>query len=70
MDAIPGERAGTTSGLLNTARQMGGSLGVAAFGAVLATQSTFQAGLRIDTTAIGALLIVLPAATIGLRQAR
>ena len=66
MDAIPAERAGTASGVLNTARQLGGSLGVAIFGAVLATQSSFQTGLRLDTAVTGALLIVLAGATVRL----
>jgi DHA2 family methylenomycin A resistance protein-like MFS transporter len=69
IDSIPGERAGTASGVLNTARQMGGSLGVAVFGAVLATQSSFQTGLRIDTVVTGVLLFILAGATIRLRHA-
>jgi len=35
MDSVPADRAGTASGVLNTSRQMGGSLGVAAFGTVV-----------------------------------
>lgn len=68
IDAIPAERAGTASGVLNTARQMGGSLGVAIFGAVLATQTTFQTGLRLDTAVTGAALLLLAGATIRLRN--
>jgi DHA2 family methylenomycin A resistance protein-like MFS transporter len=68
LDAIPAQRAGTASGVLNTARQTGGSLGVAVFGAVLATQPNFQTGLRVDTSVAAALLIVLAAATLRLRR--
>jgi DHA2 family methylenomycin A resistance protein-like MFS transporter len=56
LDAVPPEAAGTASGVLNTARQMGGSLGVAIFGAVLATVPVFQHGLRIDLLATAVLL--------------
>jgi len=61
--------AGTASGVLNTARQLGGSLGVAIFGAVLATQTTFQTGLRLDTAVTAVLLLVLAGATVRLRRA-
>ena len=56
LDAVPAKASGTASGVLNAARQMGGSLGVAVFGAVLATASDFQSGLRIDLL-VGALLL-------------
>lgn len=69
MDAVPAERAGTASGVLNTARQMGGSLGIAVFGAVLAVQTSFQAGLRTDYAAAGAVLLVLAALALRLRKA-
>jgi MFS transporter, DHA2 family, methylenomycin A resistance protein len=59
MGAIPAERAGTASGVLNTARQMGGSVGVATFGAVLATQSHFITGVRLDVGVTAVLLIIL-----------
>ncbi|MCZ9342248.1 MFS transporter, partial [Streptomyces sp. TRM76130] len=36
IDAVPGERAGTASGLLNSSRQTGGALAVALFGSLLA----------------------------------
>lgn len=42
MNDAPTERAGMISGVLNTSRQMGGSLGVAVFGAVLATHRWFS----------------------------
>lgn len=65
MGSIPVEHAGTASGVLNTARQMGGSLGVAIFGAVIATQANFTTGLRLDF-GITALLLILAAAALRL----
>ena len=42
----PEPQAGTASGVFNTSRQIGGALAVAVFGAMLADQDTFMAGLR------------------------
>jgi DHA2 family methylenomycin A resistance protein-like MFS transporter len=67
MGQIPAERAGTASGVLNTARQMGGSLGVAVFGAVIATQASFISGLRLDFGITALLLILAAGAAIRLR---
>lgn len=61
LDSVPSHRAGTASGVFNTFRQMGGSLGVAAFGAVVAGQATFRSGLHISLT-VTAVLIALTAA--------
>jgi DHA2 family methylenomycin A resistance protein-like MFS transporter len=47
IDTAPAEGAGTASGVLNTSRQLGGSLGVAGVGAVIAGHSAFMDGLRI-----------------------
>ena len=69
LDQVPAARAGTASGVLNTARQMGGSLGIAIFGAVLAVQPTFQTGLRTDYAITGAVLLVLAVAALRLRRA-
>ena len=44
------------SGVLNTFPQMGGSLGVAVFGAVVDASTHFTSGLRIDFTAIAVLI--------------
>jgi DHA2 family methylenomycin A resistance protein-like MFS transporter len=46
LESAPGELAGTASGVLNTFRQMGGSLGVAVFGAIVAASGAFASGLR------------------------
>jgi DHA2 family methylenomycin A resistance protein-like MFS transporter len=67
MGQIPAERAGTASGVLNTARQMGGSLGVAVFGAVIATQASFVSGLRLDFGITALLLILAAGAALRLR---
>ncbi len=52
-------RAGTASALLNTARQAGGAVGVAAFGALSGTGAAAQvvAGLHADTAISTALLL-------------
>ncbi|MFC5428952.1 MFS transporter [Paraburkholderia denitrificans] len=52
-------RAGTASALLNTARQAGGAVGVAAFGALSGTGAATQvvAGLHADTAISTALLL-------------
>jgi MFS transporter, DHA2 family, methylenomycin A resistance protein len=52
-------RAGTASALLNTARQTGGAVGVAAFGALTGTGAASQvvAGLHMETTISTALLL-------------
>lgn len=65
LDSLPAERAGTASGVLNTFRQMGGSLGV---GAVIASQGQFMAGMRVSLAA-AALVTITAIATIGLRPA-
>lgn len=42
LDSMPGQLGGTAGGVLNTFRQMGGSLGVAVIGAVVSASSTFE----------------------------
>ncbi|UKA64396.1 MFS transporter [Arthrobacter sp. FW306-04-A] len=69
MDHVPAERAGTASGVINTARQVGGALGVAVFGAVLAGQN-FMDGLRTGLGATAVLLLVLVVASLPLRHGK
>ncbi len=69
LDSLPAERAGTASGVLNTFRQMGGSLGVAAVGAVIAAQGHFVTGMRIGLIAAAVLVTATALATVGLRPA-
>jgi len=59
--AVPPARAGTASGILNTARMVGATLGVAVLGSLFAayagqqanTIESFLAGLRAAMTAAG-----------------
>jgi DHA2 family methylenomycin A resistance protein-like MFS transporter len=48
MNAAPASRAGLASGTLNAARQIGGVLGVALFGTLVAHRADFGSGLRIS----------------------
>ena len=65
MEAAPFERGGLASGTLNAARQVGGAIGVALLGTLVAHQSTFVSGLRISMViaggafAFGAVLTVI-----------
>ncbi|MCI0142635.1 DHA2 family efflux MFS transporter permease subunit [Arthrobacter bambusae] len=67
MDNVPAERAGTASGVVNTARQVGGSLGVAIFGAALAGQG-FMEGLRASLGWTALILVILIFASLSLRH--
>ena len=62
MDHVPAQNAGTASGVINTARQVGGSLGVAIYGALLAGHD-FTAGLRLGLGTTAVVLLILIAAT-------
>jgi DHA2 family methylenomycin A resistance protein-like MFS transporter len=70
LDSVPHHLAGTASGVFNTFRQMGGSLGVAAFGAVVASQASFRSGLHLSLTVTAVLVILTAAASLALRPAR
>ncbi|WP_242903554.1 MFS transporter [Actinomadura terrae] len=54
LDSVPGERAGAAAALLNTCRQTGGALGIAAFGAFLA--GGFAPGMRASLLIAAGLL--------------
>ena len=60
MDAVPKERAGTASGLLNALRQTGGALAVALFGGLLTGPGgAFSvSGMQVGLIAVAALLVV------------
>jgi DHA2 family methylenomycin A resistance protein-like MFS transporter len=69
MDHVPAESAGTASGVINTARQVGGSLGVAIYGALLAGHN-FMDGLRLGLGTTAVVLLILTAASLPLRHAK
>lgn len=58
VDRVPAQRAGTAGGVLNSARQLGGALGVATFGAVLTLQTDFLTGLLLNFRVAAALVLI------------
>jgi DHA2 family methylenomycin A resistance protein-like MFS transporter len=62
LNSVAADRAGTATGVLNTCRQLGGALAVAAFGTLIANRETFVQGMQASL-AIAALLLLLSAAT-------
>jgi DHA2 family methylenomycin A resistance protein-like MFS transporter len=60
VDAIPAERAGMAGGVLNTSRQIGGALAIAAFGVLVGHRASFVTGLHISLL-ISAVLLVATA---------
>ena len=65
---MPAALAGTASGVLNTFRQMGGSRGVAVFGAVVNAVGHFETGLRYSYVTTAALLAAAAVITLSLRE--
>lgn len=68
LDGTPVERAGTASGVLNTFRQVGGSLGMAVVGAVIAANPDFMAGHQTALVAMAVLLASTALASLSLRR--
>ncbi|MFI6688326.1 MFS transporter [Streptomyces sp. NPDC050485] len=69
LDAMPADRAGTAGAVLNTARQVGGAIAVAVYGALLAGAQTFLAGMRWSVLLAAAGLVATAAATLTLPRA-
>ena len=61
LDAIPADQAGMAGGLLNSSRQVGGTLAVAVFGAMVAHRASFLPGMRASLLIA---VVVLSAATV------
>jgi MFS transporter, DHA2 family, methylenomycin A resistance protein len=70
LNQVSPDRAGLASGLLNTGRQLGGSLGVAVFGAVVATEASIISGARLDLRVTAGLLVVVGLFVLRLRPSR
>ncbi|NGN67546.1 MFS transporter [Streptomyces sp. A7024] len=69
LDAVPADRAGTAAAVLNTGRQTGGAMAVAVFGALLAGQDTFLAGMRWSMLLAAAGLVLTAGAALTLPRA-
>ncbi|MCX4750231.1 MFS transporter [Kitasatospora sp. NBC_01287] len=63
LEAVDAERAGLASGILNSARQIGGAIGVAVFGALVAGSSGFMTGLH-TAVLVAALALLLALAAV------
>ena len=61
MSAVAVDKAGVGSAVLNSARQVGGSLGIAVMGAIVASGTDFLTGFH-DALKVGALLCLVGAA--------
>jgi DHA2 family methylenomycin A resistance protein-like MFS transporter len=70
LDAVPGDRAGTASAVLNTGRQAGGAIAVAVFGSQVAGAGTFLAGMRWSMMLAAAGLVLTAGATLTLPRNR
>ncbi|MEV4033577.1 MFS transporter [Streptomyces umbrinus] len=67
LEKVPAERAGVASGVLNAARQLGGALAVAVFGALVADRAGFVSGLHTSLLTAAAIVAVSVIATVLLR---
>ncbi|MDH6624472.1 DHA2 family methylenomycin A resistance protein-like MFS transporter [Streptomyces sp. LBL] len=63
LEHVDSERAGTAAAVLNTSRQVGSCLAVAAFGALIADTSRFQHGMDTSFVISVAMLLATAAAT-------
>lgn len=58
MGAAPREQGGVASGVVNAARQVGGVIGIALLGALVARRATFIAGLHVAVIIGGAAFLI------------
>jgi len=58
MEAAPAERGGLASGTLNAARQVGGVIGVALLGSLVAHRSSFVPGLQVGMAIAGGVFLL------------
>ncbi|MFE5399059.1 MFS transporter [Streptomyces sp. NPDC056568] len=69
LDHVAPEKAGTATGVLNTARQMGGALAVAVFGGLIARPGHRETGLDTALCLAAATVVITTAASFLLRPA-
>jgi DHA2 family methylenomycin A resistance protein-like MFS transporter len=70
LEAIPADQAGMAAGLLNASRQVGGTLAVAVFGALIAHRTSFLAGMRASLLIAVVVLFAAAAAAFSLPRLR
>ena len=70
LNAVPAHQAGVASGVFNTSRQVGGSLAVAVFGALLTQPAGFLAGMRTSLLIAAAVALAAAAASSRLAPAK
>jgi MFS transporter, DHA2 family, methylenomycin A resistance protein len=68
LDAVPADQAGMGAGLFNSSRQVGGTLAIAVFGAMIAHRTSFLAGMRASL--LIAVLVMLAATAAALTLPR
>ncbi len=70
LDAIPADQAGMAAGLLNSSRQVGGTLAVAVFGALISHRASFLPGMRASLLIAVVVLFAATAAAFTLPRSR
>jgi MFS transporter, DHA2 family, methylenomycin A resistance protein len=70
LDAIPADQAGMAAGLLNSSRQVGGTLAVAVFGAMISHRPSFLSGMRASLLIAVVVLSAAAVAAFGLPRRR
>ncbi|WP_235036311.1 MFS transporter [Arthrobacter sp. 18067] len=68
LDSVPAHRSGTASAVFNTFRQLGGAVGVAVFGALLAGPAGFVPGLQASLLIAALLLLATAVASLFIRR--
>jgi MFS family permease len=70
LDSVPAHQAGTASGIFNTARQVGGALAVAVFGALLAQPGGYSHGAHASLLIAAVVALAAAGASMLLRPQR
>jgi MFS transporter, DHA2 family, methylenomycin A resistance protein len=70
LDAVPADQAGMGAGLFNSSRQVGGTLAIAVFGAMIAHRASFLAGMRASLLIAVLVMLAATAAAATLPRSR